>query len=127
MGGNIPPEVFQEYMERQRLAEARERRITARTILAEMVRQEIADRSLSWRRRRALVRFAGKFGIDEYEAGLLIRAAEFSFASPEERTHADEARQYLASLEEPAMNSRIWVIATALLVNTLGLIWFLKR
>src|SRR5438477_11537078 len=80
MGVVIPPEVFQEYLGQQRGAEARQRRMTARTVLAEMVRQEVAERGLSWRRRRAMVRFAGKFGIEEYEAQLLIRAAEFSFS-----------------------------------------------
>lgn len=127
MGGNIPPEVFQEFQQQQHLAEARQRRMTARTVLAEMVRQEVAERRLSWRRRRALVRFAGKFGIEEFEAQLLIRAAEFSFAEPAEKTQVEQAREYLASLEEPSSITRLWVIAAAFFINTLGLIWFLKR
>ena len=127
MGGNIPPEVFQEFLDHQHLAEARQRRMTARNVLAEMVRQDAAEKRLSWRRRRALVRFAGKFGIEEYEAQLLIRAAEFSFRDPEDTSQCQLAKEYLATLEEPGSFTRLWVIVGALLINTLALIWFLKR
>ena len=128
MGGNIPPEVFEEYIERQRLEDARKRRMTARTVLAEMVRQEAAENGLTWRRRRALVRFAGKFGIEPYEAQLLIRAAQFSHADPKAASNAQLAQEYLAEIGGPAASAmRLWVIVGALFINTVALIWLLKR
>lgn len=54
----------------------RERRMAGREILRKMVEAEVADRPLSWWRRRRLVQFAVHLGLDGYEAGLLIRAAE---------------------------------------------------
>jgi hypothetical protein len=132
MGVVIPPEVFQEYLVQQRSAEARQRRMTARTVLAEMVRQEVTERGLSWRRRRAMVRFAGKFGIEEYEAQLLIRAAEFSFGETPDASQHKLATEYLAALDEPARWHRFsaarWMtIAAVLFFNTMGLIWLLRR
>ena len=50
--------------------------MAGREILKKMVEAEIAERPLSWWRRRELVKFAVHLGLDSYEAGLLIRAAE---------------------------------------------------
>ncbi len=102
MGTNIPPEVFQAYLEQEKAAEARASRVTARSVLAEMVRQDAAEKPLTWRRRKAMVRFAEKLGLDAYEAQLLIRAAEFSLDKCADEKQATVAREYLAVLEEPA-------------------------
>src|SRR5262249_19821681 len=132
MGVVIPPEVFQEYLDQQRGAEDRQRRMTARTVLAEMVRQEVADRGLSWRRQRAMIRFGGKFGIEEYEAQLLIRAAEFSFGETPDASQHRLATEYLATLDEPApwrrfSGGRLITIAIILFIDAFGLIWLLRR
>lgn len=128
MAGIIPPDVFQEYLENQHAQEARDRRMTARRILAEMVREIMSEGGLSWRRRRALVRFAGKYGIDEYEAGLLIRAAEYSFSNAPGTYQTGLAKEYLAELQPASWAStRRWMILAALLINTIGLIWLLHR
>jgi|CXWL01.1.fsa_nt_gi hypothetical protein len=50
--------------------------MAGREILKKMVEAEVAERPLSWWRRRELVKFAIHLGLDSYEAGLLIRAAE---------------------------------------------------
>jgi hypothetical protein len=59
-----------------RTTNAREQRMAGREILKKMVEAEIAERPLSWWRRRSLVKFATHLGLDAYEAGLLIRSAE---------------------------------------------------
>ena len=127
MGGDIPPEVFQAYLDQQRAAEARQARMTARQVLAEMVRQEVTERTLTSRRRNALIRYATKLGLDAYEARLLVRAAEFGFGDKSDE-HEQVAREYLADLQEPTRSpASLWVIVSAVLINCLGLLWLLRR
>jgi hypothetical protein len=129
MRANIPPEVFQAYLDQEKAAEARASRITARSVLAEMVRQDAAEKRLTWRRRKALVRFAEKLGLDAYEAQLLIRAAEFSFDRCADEKQATVAREYLAALEEPARTwATIGVALAAVTVNyALIMLWMRWR
>jgi hypothetical protein len=102
--------------------------MTARKVLAEMVRQEAAAGRLTWRRRRALVRFAEMLGLDADEARLLVRAAELGLGAKALPEHADVAREYLAKTEDAAAPWR-WVVSAVLvlLINYLGLLWLLKR
>ncbi len=46
-------------------------------IFHEMIKHEVQDRPLGWRRRREFVRFAQRLDIDPFHARLLIRAVEY--------------------------------------------------
>ena len=127
MGGNIPPDVFNVFLEQQRAAEARKARMIARQVLAEMVRQEVAVKPLSWRRRRALIRFAERKGLDAFEARMLVRAAEAGVGIEPGEAEASIAREYLSELDE---GSRPWrsvlIVLTISLVNSLILMWIIR-
>jgi len=126
--GDIPPDVFGAFLEQQRASQAREARMTARRVLAEMVRQEVADRRLTWRRRRALVRFAERLGLDAFEARLLVRAAEFGVGGDPARGHEQVAREYLAEIEGPGRSmASPWVLLAVLVMNGIALFWLLHR
>lgn len=127
MGGNIPPDVFQAFREQQKAADARAARMSARTVLAEMVRQDVAEGRLSWRRRKAMVRFAERLGLDGYEAQLLIRAAEFGFDKNIDEACATTAREYLATLDEPARSwQNAWVMIGAVALNVVILMTWMR-
>ncbi len=53
------------------------RRASYRRLFREMIKLEIGDRRAGRLRRRALVRFARRLGISDFEARLLIRAVEY--------------------------------------------------
>ncbi|HPF40511.1 MAG TPA: hypothetical protein P5081_09900 [Phycisphaerae bacterium] len=52
-------------------------RATSRRLFREMTKMQIEDGPLPWARRRDLVRFARRLGIDTFEAKLIIRAVEY--------------------------------------------------
>jgi hypothetical protein len=128
MGGDIPPEVFQAYLEQRRAEEARQGRMTVRKVLAEMVRQELAERRLTWRRRRALVRYAVRLGLDAPEAQMLVRAAECGFGGGPASDDSGLTREYLADVDRrhsPSLMLRILFVA--LILSGMGLVWLWGR
>lgn len=62
------------------LADRRLRRGAHRRLFREMVHGELEASSLTWLRRRALVKFAARLEIDRFEAELLIRGVEYEEA-----------------------------------------------
>ena len=70
--------------------------ISPRQIFREMVVSEIQDRPLSWRRRRALLRFGERTGIDPFEARLIVRGVEYECGHAEPAAMADH---------EPSVNT----------------------
>jgi hypothetical protein len=126
--GDIPPEVFATYLEQQRTAQARDARMGARRVLAEMVRHDAAERPMTWRRRRAYVRYAERLGLESFEARLLVRAAEFAAAGGSARPHEQVASEFLAEAEAPGrlMLAR-WGVLALMLANALALCWVLHR
>lgn len=56
---------------------ARGRRTMNRTLFREMTRTELENGPLGWLRRRTLVRFGIRLGIDPFEARLIVRAVEY--------------------------------------------------
>ena len=94
-----------------RASNAREQRMAGREILKKMVEAEIAERPLSWWRRRSLVKFAVHLGLDAYEAGLLIRAAE---AGPAMEV-MEEHRARIGEVDMPSDQVRAsWTILSLL-------------
>lgn len=77
MGEERLPETLESQLDRALSGGERGAEITHRRLFREMVKGEIEDRPLSWSRRRALVRFAVRLGIDLFEARLVIRAVEY--------------------------------------------------
>ena len=52
-------------------------RAFSKQMFREMIKMQIDDGPLPWSRRRELVRFASRLGIDAFEAKLIIRAVEY--------------------------------------------------
>jgi hypothetical protein len=128
MRGIIPPEVFQECLHRQRAEDARASRMAARRVFAEMVCQEKLAGRLTWRRRRALLRFARKLGLDDYELRLLARAAEEGVGLTGTAESSSLAREYLAEIDHVDRRHRArWVIAALALLNVLVMLRWMIR
>lgn len=77
MGDVHPTEGYESTLDRH--LPPREQRIRAmsRRIFREMVKDEICDKPLGWRRRRQYLAYAAKLNIDPFEARLLIRGVEY--------------------------------------------------
>jgi hypothetical protein len=130
MGANIPKEVFAAELARQQLEQSRQSRVTARRVLAQIVREEAGERGLGWRRRRAIIRYAQRLGIDAYEARLLVRAAEYDGARPPESDHddAEAVRMYLMEDAHPSRSGpHPWVWLAGLSVCVLVGAWLAGR
>lgn len=62
------------------LVNRHQRRGAHRRLFREMIQGELEVGPLTWLRRRALVKFAGRLDIDRFEAELLIRGVEYEGA-----------------------------------------------
>jgi hypothetical protein len=62
------------------LADRQKRRAAHRRMFREMIHGELDAGPLTWLRRRALVKFAERLEIEEFEARLLIRGVEYEGA-----------------------------------------------
>lgn len=62
------------------LVDRQMRRAAHRRLFREMIKSELESGSLTWPRRRALVKFADRLEIDRFEARLLIRGVEYEGA-----------------------------------------------
>ncbi|MBK8269438.1 MAG: hypothetical protein IPK83_14485 [Planctomycetes bacterium] len=59
------------------ILEKRRQRNLNRGVFREMIKTELETKPLGWLRRRTLVKFATRLGIDEFEARLILRAVEY--------------------------------------------------
>lgn len=75
--------------------EKRHERNVHRRVFREMIRNELDDAPLGWLKRRNLIRFAVRLGIDEFEARLIVRAVEYECgrASPAAMTEVESQVQ----------------------------------
>ena len=75
--GDAPTDPHERYESRPTVSTPRLDRAFSRRLFREMGKQQIDDEPLGWRRRRALVKFGGRLGIETFEARLIIRAVEY--------------------------------------------------
>ena len=77
MGKEPPWEMFESGLDHRLPLEQRRIRAMNRRAFRQMIKEEIVDHPLTWRRRRALERFAARLPIDAFEARLIIRGVEY--------------------------------------------------
>ncbi len=77
MGKDLPPEAFESGLDHRLTPAQRDARALRRRAFREMVKSQIEDRPLGWMQRRALLRFAARIPLDDFEARLIVRAVEY--------------------------------------------------
>jgi hypothetical protein len=77
MGKDLPPEAFESSLDHRLTPAQRAARALKRRTFREMVKNQIEDHPLGWLQRRALLRFAARIPLDDFEARLIIRAVEY--------------------------------------------------
>ncbi len=109
----------------------REQRMRAmsRRVFREMVKDEICDRPLGWRRRRQYLAYAARLNIDPFEARLLIRGVEYECghvkpAAMENPRAAIEA-EYLATFEGQESTIDRLMLVPAMAAGMLLVTWLL--
>lgn len=107
-------------------ANARVTGTNCRRIFREMVKIEIEDRPLNWRRRRELIRFGQSMGIETFHASIIVRAIEYECGHVS-RAAMDEIETpaNLGYLPCPPVASDftrfVVVLTSALLLNAIAL------
>ncbi len=106
--------------------DAGQMKANCRSIFREMVRIEIEDRPLNWRRRRELIRYGQSIGMEVFEAALIVRAVEYacghvSLAAMDEiETPANI--DYIPPVSNPSELSRsVLTLSSALLLSAIAL------
>ncbi len=131
MGKDLPPEAFESGLD-QRLTPAQSAaRAFRRRAFREMVKRQIEDRPLGWMQRRALLRFAARIPLDDFEARLIIRAVEYESGHVAPAAMADVellvATEYLKVDEDgPSRHSGITLIVPLVLLLLFISLWLLR-
>ena len=100
-----------------------------RRLFSEITKMQIVDAPLGWSRRRELVRFARKLGIDAFEAKLLIRAVEYELGltrpavMDDRRTDADT--RLVAVDEDSIRGESLPLLGPIAVMATLLLTWLI--
>ncbi len=102
-----------------------------RRLFREMVRGEVDDGPLSWLRRRTLVRFAVRLGMDSFEARLIIRAVEYECGVVKPASMADVETPidtgYIASSRQMNDTSIVQLVILAVLTALILGFWLIGR
>jgi len=131
VGRKLPPEAFESGLDARLSPEVRRARAINRRLFREMIKDQFADRPMSWWQRRALVRFAAALDIESFEARLIIRGVEYECGHVAPAAMADVQTpvktEYLIDGDSgpwmEAANLRVilaWVIALICLITWLA-------
>ncbi|HWL91916.1 MAG TPA: hypothetical protein VNT79_00125 [Phycisphaerae bacterium] len=95
----------------------RERRSLNRRLFREMIKTQLEEGALSWLKRRTLVRFGVRLGLDAFEAQMIVRAVEFEGGSAKPAAisefESSVRSEYIAS--SGAVEGGSWLTAGALM------------
>jgi hypothetical protein len=129
MGESHSPDNYESALDRHLPPREQKVRAMSRRIFREMVKDEICDRPLGWRRRRQYLAYAAKLNIDPFEARLLIRGVEYECGHVKpaamDNPRSDIEAEYLSTTQGQERLLDRMMMVPALAAGLLLLTWLL--